>query len=137
VDTIVRYHLRPLLLAREPSLSRRDIHRYFRDSGDAGVDTAILSLADHPPPDGAHLATVRQLLEAYFSRRFEVVSPRPLLSGAEIVGRFGLAPGPAVGELLRELQEAQAAGEVSTPFQAEEWLRAQLAKDKWQMGGVT
>lgn len=134
VTTVVRNHLRPLLLSREPVVSRRAMHRFFRDAGVAGVDVVLLSLADHPPaaapaedPAGAALLrTVASLLEAWFERRTEIVSPPSLLSGGEIVRQFGLTPGPLVGELQLALQEAQAAGELATVEQAREWVRQRL-----------
>jgi poly(A) polymerase len=156
VGTIVRQHLRPLLLAKEATLSRRAIHRFYRDVGEAGVDTALVSLADHLPAvvpyfspqrgdtdvrkgvadlnlwDGRYdtlLATVTRLFEAYFARRDEIVSPPALLSGDDLVERFGLRPGPIVGELLRELQTAQAAGEVLTRAQAEAWVKTHMTFD--------
>ena len=39
-------------------------------------------------------------------------APRPLLRGDELAGELGLRPGPELGRLLAELQEAQFAGEV-------------------------
>jgi putative nucleotidyltransferase with HDIG domain len=132
--TVVRYHVRPLFLSREPVVSRRAVHRFFRDAGAAGVDVVALSLADHPPagshtgdPTGAGLLrTAGALLEGWFERRAEVIAPRPLLSGSELVRSFGLTPGPLVGKLQRELQEAQAAGELTTVAQAREWVRRRL-----------
>ena len=135
VETIVRDHGRPLSLAREPSLSRRAIHRFFRDAGEAGVEVALLALANHLPivaaawsdaNSGSVLETTTELLRAYFVGRDEVIAPPILLSGGEIVRRFGLPPGPAIGELLRELTEAQAAGEVATYAHAQEWVRTRL-----------
>jgi poly(A) polymerase len=145
VETIVRQHLRPSLLAKEATLSRRAIHRFYRDVGEAGVDTAIVSLADHLGwadtevcPYTNHdtlLATVTRLFEAYFARRGEIVSPPALLSGDDLVERFGLRPGPAIGELLRELQTAQAAGEVLTRAQAEAWVKRHLTFDAAAQAG--
>ena len=40
---------------------------------------------------------------------------------------FGIQPGPRLGELLGEIDEARFAGELSTPAQAVEWARERLA----------
>lgn len=135
VAALVRWHLRPLLLAREMMVSRRAVHRFFRDTGETGVSVALLALADHlaldEPAQHAHynqvLQTIGQLLEAYFGQHDQIVTPPPLLSGGEIVHQMGLSPGPLIGSLLRGLQEAQAAGEVATRAQAWEWVRARLS----------
>jgi len=134
VASIVRWHLRPLLLAREVTVSRRALHRFFRDVGEVGVSIALLALAENATADRPEARedsdkvsiVVGQLLEAYFERRGEIVSPPPLLSGGEIVDQLGLSPGPLIGTLLRDLQEAQAAGEVTTRAQAWEWIRARV-----------
>ena len=140
VATIVRHHLRPLLLSREPVLTRRAVHRFFRDAGAAGVDVVLLALADHPPEsalpegeDGADAALARTadtLLEAWFECHAEVVAPPPLLSGGELVRQYGLAPSPQIGQLQRDLQEAQAAGEVTTTDQARAWVIEHLSQGR-------
>ncbi|MCL6429981.1 MAG: HD domain-containing protein [Anaerolineae bacterium] len=123
VRTVVSSHMRPGQLVREmgPAPSERAIYRFFRDTRAAGVDTILLSLADHWATRGEglerehwrrHLALSRALLEAYFERREQVVEPPVLIDGHELMASLGLGPGPQVGELLESIREAQAAGEV-------------------------
>jgi putative nucleotidyltransferase with HDIG domain len=141
-ETIVRHHLRPLQLTWEGVASRRAIHRLFRDTGDAGVEVALLSLADDRATVGygenadpsstsaqeyeALRSTVTSLLDAFFNRRGNVVAPLPLLTGRDLIDGFGLEEGPLVGRLLVALREAQAAGQVANREQAEAWLRHKL-----------
>ena len=138
VETIVRQHLRPALLAREPSLTRRAIYRFFRDAGEAGVDTGLLTLADHLATWGPKLIaerwtrrveTVALLLDAYFTRHKVTVAPQPLLSGWDLQEQFGLAQGPRIGVLLEALREAQAVGQVRSRDEAEALIRRLLAED--------
>jgi putative nucleotidyltransferase with HDIG domain len=83
--TIVRHHMRPLLLAQLDELlpTRRAIYRFFRDCGPAGVDICILSLADVLGMYGTtlpqelwakHLDVVRVLLEAWWEKPAERVT---------------------------------------------------------------
>jgi hypothetical protein len=58
------------------------------------------------------------LLRDYYERYDEVIAPEPLLSGRDLLERFNMEPGPAVGRILRTLQEAQATGEVTTTEEA-------------------
>lgn len=131
VRTIVKGHMRPLHLAHayieHKRLSRRAVYRFFRDTGDAGVDILLLSLADHlatydgPGPESqwqALQAVARRLLMHFFEQYKETVSPEPLLNGSELIAALNLKPGPEVGRLLRLLQEAQAVGEVETKEEA-------------------
>ena len=71
------------------------------------------------------LAEVIRRLEA------EPAPPPPLLDGREVMAHLGLAPGPAVGEALRALEEARAVGEVSDREEAEAYLRQLAAAQGW------
>lgn len=137
VETIVRHHLRPLQLAWQGSVSKHAIYRFFRQTGDAGVDAALLSLADHQAtvgPDAddeqypALLETVRALLDAYFNQQGTVVTPPPLLTGRDLIRQFGLKEGPEIGRLLAALREAQAVGQVTDREGAEEWVRQRIGE---------
>ncbi len=124
VETIVRNHMRPLLLGQAGGLpSRRSIYRFFRDTGLAGVDVCFLSLADFLATYGPeasqdawlhHLDVVRLLLSAWWEHKEEVVFPPPSLNGNTLMEHFALSPGPQVGKLLEAVREAQAAGQVSS-----------------------
>jgi len=124
--TIVRHHMRPHHLA-ESSVSRRATYRFFRDTGEAGVDVLLHALADHLATHGpdlnpdrwaGRLELTRALLDEYFHRREETVSPPPLISGHEVMAALNLEPGPQVGDILEAVREAQAAGEVKTREEA-------------------
>ncbi|MCX6032138.1 MAG: HD domain-containing protein [Chloroflexi bacterium] len=134
---LVDQHMRPGLLSHDYPPSHRAIYRFYRDAGSTGPDCALLGLADHlairaanPLPDHweHRLGTTRLLLDAYFRARGERVAPLPLLNGHEIMGEFGLKPGPQIGELLEELREAQAVGEVTTADAARAWLAQRPVK---------
>ncbi|MCA9918891.1 MAG: HDIG domain-containing protein [Anaerolineales bacterium] len=125
---IVAGHMRPLHLANSGGkLSRRAVYRYFLATGVAGVNIALLSLADHlatyngtgPAAQWqALLNVVAELCHHYFERHEETVAPPPLVDGRTLMAALSLTPGPEVGRLLRLIQEAQAAGEVETAVAA-------------------
>jgi putative nucleotidyltransferase with HDIG domain len=126
--TIVRYHMRPLFLAQDIELpSRRAIYRYFRDTGPAGVEIALLSLADTlatyaatlPQELWAHqVEVVRVLLQAWWEQPQESVSPEALVDGHDLMNELNLSPGPLIGKILQEIREAQATGLVTTQEEA-------------------
>lgn len=140
VATVVRAHLRPGHLARSAEeLSRRAAYRFFRATGDAGVEVALLSLADHisllgpgPLPESwpRRLAVTEVLLRHYFEQTEEVVAPPPLIGGHDLMDELGLAPGPALGRLLEAVREAQAAGEIRTREEALTLARALAGKGR-------
>jgi poly(A) polymerase len=134
VQTMVKAHLRPVQMAQQGPPTRRALYRYFRDCGDAGVETLFLSLADHLATVGPrlneagwrqHVALVNYILTKRFQEE-ETVSPPRLLGGDELMAELNISPGPHVGRLLETLREAQAAGDVSTREEALALARATL-----------
>ena len=132
------HHLTNRLIGEGKPPTRRAIYRFFRQTGPAGVDICLLSLADLRatyeqtlPQEtwAACLDVVRLMLEAWFERREEEVSPQPLIDGNELLQEFSLQPGPLVGRLIESIREAQAAGEVSTREEALALARKKL-RDK-------
>lgn len=135
VKRIVALHLRPLELAiAAPTPSRRAVFRYFRDAGQAGVDVALLSLADQRATSGPDLgqqewqqllAVVDRLLADYFDQR---TNPQtPLVTGRDLLTSLAIVPGRIVGRLLAEINEAQGAGDLHTRQEALEYAAALLA----------
>jgi len=126
--TVVRNHMRPLLLTQTGyAPSRRAIYRFFRQTGRAGIDICLLSLADilatygtSLPQDlwARHLEVVQHLFEAWWERPEESVKPPLLLNGHDLIQQFGLSPGIQIGQLLEAVREAQATGRVSNHAQA-------------------
>ena len=123
--------------------SRRAIYRYFRDAGDAAIDTIYLALADYlaargPELDATAWANHAAMLTYVLQTGANQISNRPaagpprLLNGNDLMRNFGLAPGPQIGRLLAELAEAQAVGEITTAEAALERAAVLLAADKGQ-----
>jgi tRNA nucleotidyltransferase/poly(A) polymerase len=127
VSQIVRHHMRPLLLQSGGPVTRRAVFRFFRATGPSGVAVCLFFLADTLGTYGPELdpeiwqsavSTAYSLLEGYLERADEMIRPTPLLTGDDLIRRFGLVPGPQIGELLDALREAQAAGEVHSMEEA-------------------
>lgn len=131
VTTIIAHHLRPLHLLQNP-INDRSIYRFFRDTGDAGVDIAVHSWCDKRATYGDVAQTeelaaldsaIGRLLDRYYHARAQVVSPPPILNGQDVMQVLGLKPGPQVGLLLEAVREAQAAGIVTTRAGAIEFIQ--------------
>ena len=134
----VQNHLRPAQLARDAQISNRAIYRLFRDTGDAGIDTCVLALADWRGKSAPNIGIVEDakqraanaiLLDRYFRAPDEVIAPPSLIDGKGLMQELGLGPGKQIGELLEALREAQAAGEVKTRDDAIEFARTNLTED--------
>jgi len=127
---------------KEPS--RKAIYRFFRDAGEAGVDLVLLGLADlHGTRDHtltqeswkAALDIAHLLLENYWEKREETISPPRLLDGNELMKELNLEPGRIVGQLLEAIREEQAIGKIETREQAMHFAKEFLADNqKSQIG---
>ena len=135
VMRMIEAHLRPVQMAQDRAPTKRAVYRYFRATGEAGVDTLFLSLADHLGTVGpniswegfrAHVAVVSHILHLHFEDK-GVTSPPKLVSGDDLMRELGLKPGALLGVLLEAVREAQADGEVSTREEALELARQRLA----------
>jgi poly(A) polymerase len=130
---IVRHHMRPLQFARnQDGPSRRAIYRFFRDTGAAGVDICLLSLADMLATHGPNLPqeewirqieVVRALFESWWEGQTEKIHPPALINGNDLMEMFGLKPGPIIGELLESVREAQAMGKISQRDEAAKFVQ--------------
>jgi poly(A) polymerase len=133
VELLVKYHMRPTQMGHEGIPTHRAIYRYFRDTGEVGIDLLFLCLADHLATRGPHLGLSQwqehaQMTGYVLARHAEesLSAPPKLINGHDVMKIFGLSPGPQVGELLEALQEAQAAGEVTTRHQALDYIEGLL-----------
>jgi poly(A) polymerase len=131
IETEITHHMRPTQLSQEGMPSNRAVYRYYRDTGQAGLDILFLNLADHlatrgPDLDIAnwqeHIELIKYLLEKYFEKE-NVVNPPKIVDGYDIIKLFGLSPGPRIGELLDAVKEAQASGEVTDREQALSYIK--------------
>ena len=138
IQNHMRIHFHTTRLVREGKPpSRRATYRYFRDTGPAGVDICLLTLADLRatyeqtlPQEtwAACLDVVRTMLEAWFEKREEQVAPKLLADGNDLMRELSLKPGPLIGELVEAIREAQATGEASTREQALALARKRMEK---------
>ena len=123
VATMVNYHLRPDTMWQGlDHPTPRAVHRYFRDLGDAAIDTLYLSLADYlaaKGPEysledwGLHARMVAYLLDASSKPRVSDRKNR-LVTGRDLIEKLQLEPGPIFGEILDRIDEAQGTGEISS-----------------------
>ena len=128
LERLVRHHLRPMHLAQTGEITRRARYRFFRDLAEDSRDLLLLVVADGAAVTGISplLAwrrswVVRELMAGWQDER-AASGARPLLRGDDVMARFGLAPGPAVGALLDRAREAQALGLVRTAEDALAYL---------------
>jgi poly(A) polymerase len=140
VESLVCHHLRPAQMANEELPTQRAIYRYFRDTGEAGIDVLFLALADYLASRGPlasmeewrkHCQLVNYILAEHDKQQAKIL-PVKLIDGDDIMDTFDLTPGPLVGKLLAMVNEAHASGELDTRDEALAFVQRELSTVKKQ-----
>jgi hypothetical protein len=140
IHKIVFHHMRfhffgGRMEGKQKEPSRRAVYRFFHDTGEAGVDLVLLGLADLRGTYGPTLTqeiwtsaldVARILLENYWEKREETVSPPRILDGNDLMNELSLKPGRTIGQLLEAVREGQATGKIATREEALEFAKQQL-----------
>lgn len=126
ITTLVACHMRPGQIAGPQGLTDRAARHFFRDAGDAGIDVAVFSLADHLAVYGPrplttfwlhHYAAVAELIRRAYEEPERVIPPH-LIDGNDLIARFGLAHGPQIGRILATVDAAHLDGTFQTRSEA-------------------
>jgi poly(A) polymerase len=136
VAALARHHLRLGFLVHEVPLTRRTVYRYLKTCAPVGIDVTVLSVADRLATRGAgseeaiekHVRLARQLMGEALA--WDADPPRPPVRGDELAKAAGIRPGPQIGRVLAELEEASFAGEISGREQALARGRELLGADR-------
>ena len=111
------------------------IYRYWRDTGESGVDIILLDLARTLANSGVSIhqdlwlkrvEDAGTLLYGYFHRREEWIEPPVIINGRGLMDALRLKPGRTVGELLEAIREAQVTGNVTNAEDALDLARRLL-----------
>jgi putative nucleotidyltransferase with HDIG domain len=125
LGALTRHHLVLGFLVHERPLDRTQRYRYLRRTAPVEVEVTLLSCADRLATRGrradeataVHLELARELMTAALDWR-EHGPPRVPIRGDELAGELGIEPGPELGRLLGELEEAAYVGDADTREQA-------------------
>jgi len=158
VESLVYHHLRPVQMAKtgvhknpegfcgenDELPTQRAIYRYFRDTGEVGIDILFLALADYLASRGPlasreewerHCQLINCIMAEHDKQQAKIL-PVKLVDGHDIINAFGLAPGPLIGKLLARVREAHASGELSTKKEALALVRKELSATSNQQADV-
>lgn len=101
----------------------KQLYFLFRDLGDLFPGLMVFLAGS-----GVEIDYLNPLIGRYFTPNDPVAHPQPLLSGKELMAALNLSPSPKIGQLLLELQLAQAEGIISTPEAAISWAKQRLTE---------
>jgi poly(A) polymerase len=119
LSLVASLHMRPLGLSQETP-TKRAVHRLVRDAGDALPALLIVALADALATREGQFeqatdveGMVRRAAGYYFGEHAEARA-NPLITGRDLIGEFGLEPGPLIGRILRDVEEKRAEGALNS-----------------------
>jgi hypothetical protein len=129
--TFASVFTRPGDWVKHGEVSRRQLHRFYREARDCGPASLLLYLADRLAAlergemnDSPN--KISDLIEtawrAYFDAYDTIVAPPRLVDGNDVMSVMGVAQGPHIRELLEQVQEAQVEGTIRTREEALRWL---------------
>ena len=129
--TLASVFTRPGDWVKHGEVSRRQLHRFYREARDCGAESLLLYLADRLAALGRgemidSPKMISDLIEAawraYFDAYDTIVAPPRLVDGKDVMSLMGLPQGPQIREILEQVQEAQAEGKIRTREEALCWL---------------
>lgn len=142
IEKLVRWHLRPGHLFQQGTPTDKAKYRFYRTIGDELPELIVLALADFRSTCGPGLQVGRREAEENLFellRNFSViqvgkVKESRFLNGTDLMNLLGISPGPIIGDILEDLLEAQALGEVKSPEDAGS-LAKKLYREKYCNNG--
>ena len=140
---LVALHMRPFFLLndlKKGGPTPRAISKLLKSTGDDYPALFMVAMADAMSAKGPltpkdmeqQLNSLLDRVHCFYLKKIEPIKKSPrLLTGNDIQKIFGLSPGPVIGKILKEVEEARSAGEISTRESAislvNEWLRTNKA----------
>ncbi len=116
----------------KPIIDKRQIYRYFRSCGEAGIDICLLSLAlfgarserDIDQHEYIQLLqAINDLFNSYWEANINLINPQPIINGQDVIRELRIQPGVKVGQILELIKEEQAAGTIQNHDQALAFVR--------------
>jgi poly(A) polymerase len=139
VLSVIEHHLRPLNLYNVEERQEEHLYRFFRAVGQEAIGTLLISYADitaarGPLSDAARdaqfLKLLQELVAYYYNEYYPAISMPELIKGRDLMAKLQVKPGPMMGELLKEIREAQLRGTLSNRNQAldfaSHWLKNKI-----------
>jgi hypothetical protein len=69
-----------------------------------------------------HAKVIEHVLKEHFQQE-SIIPSLKLIDGNGLIDIFGMKPGPRIGELLEQVRESQASGELTTREEALDYIR--------------
>lgn len=132
VVSIIEHHLRPLQFFNQPAQTDESLFKLFRATGSESLGVLLCSMSDvasargplsNAARDTQFALSIQKMLDYYHSEFYPTISLPELLKGRDLMAFLQMKPGPLMGELLKEIREAQLIGQLRTRDDALDFAR--------------
>jgi len=138
LKTMMEKSDRVFALLLQGDTPERACFRYFYDLGLAGIETLMYAWAVHStgaagksaPDVETKLRNLAHRLIYYYYAEFRTTQPQLLLSGNDLISRFGLKEGRIIGTVLARVGEAEAQGRLASNEEALEFVKNLLESER-------
>ena len=135
VKMLIKYHIYPSGLVSSPDASEKANFKFFRKMEGFVIDDIILAMADRLSARGPfiteemvknNITNLTNLLNTYLETKKDIQPLEKLLDGRDIMEILKIEQGPKLGEIIKQLHEAQISGDVTNKKQAVEFVKEYL-----------
>ncbi|MEE8399751.1 MAG: HD domain-containing protein [Desulfobacterales bacterium] len=122
IDTIIRYHSRPLLLylsEKKQTLTDRGLTRFFMACGNLTPDVLLHSIGDSRGKGKTEqtddfVVFAKTALGMYYRDYLPRIQEPALITGHDLIETFGLSPSPLFKEILSGIETERLAGKITS-----------------------
>ena len=127
ITKMIKYHIHPSHVVSAPDINDKIYMRFIRKTGDEVIDIILLAMADRLSARGVDITdeivqkninSLQTLLDFYLSVKDNLKPLPKLLSGEDIMEILNIKPSKELGEIIKELKEAQLSGDITTKQEA-------------------
>ena len=132
VQKMIKFHIYPSSLVREENVGSKARLKFFRKMYPYFEDVIILAMSDRLSAMGEaittdiivkNLSNLSILLDECFEFGSAVASPKPFLTGNEVMKISGLKQSKALGDIIKALYAEQLEGNISSREEAIEFVK--------------
>ncbi|MDD3238158.1 MAG: HD domain-containing protein [Candidatus Gastranaerophilales bacterium] len=123
ITNLIKYHIYPSTLTNQGEVSYKAQMRFFRKMEGSVVEVIFLAMADRLSARGVeitdeivekNISGLKNLLNIYMQTKEEIKPLPKLLNGKEIMELLKIPQSKVLGEIIKQLKEAQISGDVET-----------------------
>ncbi len=128
LSMLILHHMRAHLLSRVDRITNHALYRFVKDGADAIPGILLLSYADSISSCGGGKETRKiektiMNIMKYYSLAKSLTPKKRMITGDDLITKFGLTPGPYFKKILDAVEKAQIGGKIKSKTQAYSFVK--------------